>query len=169
MIDILSKIEKFEFQQPNGVIRPSNIKELISFEYAKGTRRLWITIQSGNRSVPLDLFGLKEDTKTTELFWQNFNNRELQELSSAFEFDLTKVIDTNEDANMSTSVSAAEPIGQTFLKIAIKQNREDGSHYVSVFDYDFPDKTFDGVLYVHGIWQTNFSGEIQKKIETILI
>jgi hypothetical protein len=163
MIHLRGKVDTFDFFTPAGEGFSSRTRHLNSFKHWKRISSFLLSIRPGGDAILFDLSGPSEETKVMTLFWGNFNNRELQELASAFAFDVRQVKDDNAEANMSASIKGTEAMESRWAMMAVKSDQ--GFDYVAIYSSDFPDKTSEGMLYVHGIWCVNFSGELKRKLE----
>jgi hypothetical protein len=150
MIEIISSISDFEFYDQDQQTRKLKVKQFYTFDVSTWVSKQIISFNSVfYQKIVIDLIGRTESTKVLSLFWENFNNKELNIFRESFDLSLNKVIEDDE-RNLSARIYTENNRDLKPIKLAIKQSSNSDICFMVVFYLNYPDKSFKVELY--GKW-----------------
>jgi len=163
MIQIFSSVVDFYFLSSDGQAQKGSVGQLHSFDFSQWTPNLIVTLNLEKLSVNIDLHGRDENTKVKSLYWENFNNEELNFIARTFSLVSEKVLAEDSPSNLSLRIPATNRRKLSPVQMAIKKLPTDENFIFVIFYLDYPDRTFTGELLIHGIWEVKATDEFTRK------
>jgi hypothetical protein len=159
-IKIINKIDKFEF-----IIRVwTSIKGRVGFLLNTGNEKstyqqfdALIRIKNKDEDITIGIYGDFPEVITKRIYWENFTYNEIEKFCKDF------ILYFDEDVNYP---SASLELGKDKLiaTLSIKKSELTESYFIIVYHFDDGESRRSPELYVHGIWEVEFSEEFKKSL-----
>ena len=159
-INIIDKIPNFKFSIREWKAKTIKSGQEVSIDSMSNYRQdaVLVFYTSQNEYVELSIYwNLSLSTKNIELNWENFKEKELDEIAAIFNLQIV----VNKDGNLYLNVQDYANYSATFC---IKKSEQTDNYFMTIYYYDDGESRRNPKLYVHGVWEVALSDNLSKKI-----